>query len=100
MPLADFAADQRELQRDFPSMLVHSGRRISCTATDITQQVNADENGITIPKAFDVIAVLSDFSNVIPAQRETVTLDDVTYQVGNVETDKHTDSIRFFLHKS
>lgn len=100
MPLADFAADQRELQNDFPSYLEFSNRRIKVTATEITQQFNADETGYTAAKAFDVIAVLSEFRGTIPAERSTITLDDVEYQIGDIETDSHTDSIRFFLHKS
>lgn len=99
-PLANFANDQRQIQDDFPSLLEFDGRRFDCTATEITQNVNMDENGYSVAKAFDVLAVNSEFNNTPPAIRSTVTLDGTTYQVGDVEIDTKTDSIRFFLHKS
>lgn len=100
MPLANFATDLRQLQDDFPSILEISGRRIKVTATEITQQINADENGIYVPKAFDVVGVLSDFGTLIPVNRQTVILDGLSCQVGDIETDKLTNSIRLFLSKS
>ena len=100
MPLANFANDQRGIQNDFPSILEVSGRRIKVTATEISQEITTDENGLYVPKAFDVIGVLSDFGTLVPENRQTVILDKVSYQVGDIETDAHTDSIRLFLHKS
>ena len=100
MPLANFDRDLDQIHRDFPSRLDIGSRCYKVTSTEITQQISVDEAGFKIPQSFDVIGTLSDFGSLIPVARQTVTLDGKTCQVGDIETDKHTNTIRLFLHKS
>ena len=100
MPLADFDKDLDQIHRDFPSRMEVAGLCYEVVATEITQQISVDEAGFKIPQSFDVIATLSDFGSLVPVARQTVTLDGKTCQVGDIETDTHTNTLRLFLHKS
>ena len=99
-PLADFAADLRELRGDFPSRLILDGRHFAVVASEVEQGGNYAEDGITAPKTFDVIGVLSEFGNVRPAIRQQITLDGQAVRVDAIHEDIQTDSLRLEVSRS
>jgi len=99
MPLANWSNDLQELAGDFPSSLVYGSLTISCTASDVREEVLIDDRGDYDPTSKDVLTSLSDWQGSTPPDRATVQLDGVNYYVAERETDAGTDTFRLTLKR-
>ncbi|GEM_PF-4995202 len=99
MPLADWDADLKEIAGDFSSALVYGVDSIKCVASQVTQSANIDEDGMSVPEVWDVVATRSDFTS-IPEDRSPVTLDGFPGHIDGIEDDPKSDSIRFTVRRS